>query len=205
MASQPRFFSNNDGSFLLYCSPPMTVDDFVYEAVGRYLGTQVDAIVCHMFGFGCATPLFPTEVPEASGLDFEQVDHVSQWRQQQDSEGALGGGAGSVETGGGGRSRRRNTVLGRDAVQRPARGSFEWENEFSVNHTDYKLGDQCASESTPRAFPVKGSISRFQRFVPTGWLWWRRSAPATMWMGSSGISRGTTGITSPISKRGVLS
>ena len=81
--SSPRLFYNNDASFLHYSSPPMTTDDFVYETVGRFAGTQVDALVCHMFGFGPATPLYPTEVPEARGIDFEQVDFVSVWRQQE--------------------------------------------------------------------------------------------------------------------------
>jgi len=157
MGSQPRFFSNNDGSFLLYCSPPMTVDDFVYEAVGRYLGTQVDAIVCHMFGFGCATPLFPTEVPEARGLDFEQVDHVSQWRQQQILKGLWAEGQDpwkqAVEAVHAAGTQYWAGMRFNDLHA----GSFEWKNEFSANHLDYKLGDQCALHKDHRpGVPCKG-------------------------------------------------
>ena len=28
MADLPRFFFNNDGSFLLYCSPPLSPEDW---------------------------------------------------------------------------------------------------------------------------------------------------------------------------------
>ena len=83
MAKPPKFFYHNDGSFLLYCAPPMSPEEFVYEAVGRFIGTQVDAVVCHQFGFGDAVPLWPTEVPGAKGIDMETVGYVSEWRQQE--------------------------------------------------------------------------------------------------------------------------
>lgn len=85
----PPLFYNNDGSFLLYSTPPMSAEDFVYEAVGRFIGTQIGAVVCHMFGFGDAVPLFPTKVPEAEGIDNESFHYVSEWRQQMCLRGLL--------------------------------------------------------------------------------------------------------------------
>src|SRR2546427_12788846 len=72
----PRLFYNNDGSFLLYRSPPLSKEEFVYEAVGRLVGTQVDAVVCHMFGYGDAVPLYPTSVPDAAGIARAKADHA---------------------------------------------------------------------------------------------------------------------------------
>ncbi len=145
MASRPRLFYNNDASFLHYSSPPMTTDDFVYETVGRFAGTQVDALVCHMFGFGTATPLYPTEVPEAAGIDFEQVDFVEVWRQQEILKGFKAKGqdpwtqavevahSAGIQYWAG---MRFNDLHG---------AIFEWSNEFSLNHPEYKLGEKCGS------------------------------------------------------------
>jgi hypothetical protein len=83
----PRLFYNNDGSFLLYTTPPLAAEDFVYEAVGRLIGSQVDAVVCHMFGYGDAVPLYPTEVPEAAGIERAGYEYVSEWRQQASMRG----------------------------------------------------------------------------------------------------------------------
>jgi hypothetical protein len=81
--SAPRFFYNNDGSFLLYCEPPLSADDFVYEAVGRLIGTRVDAVVCHMFSFGDAVPLYPTGIESARGRESSRFELVSEWRRQE--------------------------------------------------------------------------------------------------------------------------
>ena len=145
MARPPRFFYNNDGSFLFRISPPMSREDFVYEAVGHLTGTQVDAVVCHMFGFGPATPLYPTEVPEARGIDFEHVDFVSVWRQQEILKGLWAKGqdpwkqaveaahSAGMEYWAG---MRFNDVHGE---------RFGWPNAFSVNHPEYALGERRSS------------------------------------------------------------
>jgi hypothetical protein len=145
VAERRRFFYNNDGSFLLYTSPPLAPDDFVYEAMGRLIGSQVDAVVCHMFGYGDAVPLYPTEVPEARGLDRPKLKFVSEWRQQQ--------------------TLRMLWAEGHDPWQRAleaAHGAgmqywagmrfndlhgprFQWPSEFRVNHPEYVLGEHCGS------------------------------------------------------------
>ena len=142
---RPRFFYHNDASFLLYCAPPLTEDEFVYEAVGRYLHTQVDALVHHMYAFGDATPLWPTEVPEGKPLDNKQVGFVSEWRQQE--------------------IMRRLWKQGIDPWEKVVKTTkdagleywvaarfndghsdrYLWKSEFTVNHPEYELGDKSAS------------------------------------------------------------
>ncbi len=143
MASPPRLFYNNDGSHLLYLPPPVSLDQFVYETVGYLFGTQVDAVVCHIFGFGDAIPLFPTDVPEARGIERDQVEWVSEWRQEEiirllfDQK--LDPWKASVEaTHEAGlefwAGLRFNDLHG---------GRFQWKSEFRVNHPEYELGDRC--------------------------------------------------------------
>ncbi len=145
MEKPPRFFYNNDGSFLFRNSPPLSPEDFVFEAVGRVIGTQVDAVICHMFGFGPATPLYPTEVPEARGIDCGQIDFVSVWRQQEIMKGLWAKGqdpwkqaveaahSAGVQYWAG---MRFNDVHGE---------RFGWPNAFSTNHPEYELGERCSS------------------------------------------------------------
>ncbi len=141
----PKFFYNNDGSFLLYCAPPMTPEEFVYEAVGRFIGTQVDAVVCHMYGFGDAVPLWPSEVPGAKGIEREKVGFVSEWRQQQIMKRLWAEGidpwklaleaaheAGMQYWVG----KRFNDLHG---------PRYEWRSEFRAQHPEYELGDECGS------------------------------------------------------------
>ena len=146
MASDPLLFYNNDGSHMLYLSPPVSLDEFVYETVGYLFGTQVDAVACHMFGFGDAVPLFPTEVAEARGIERPEVEWVSEWRQEEiirllfdqgvdpwkaslDAAHAAG-----LEFWA---ALRFNELHG---------GRFQWKSEFRVNHPEYELGDQCAAD-----------------------------------------------------------
>src|SRR4030095_10415209 len=77
-----RLFYNNDGSSRLSTPPPLEADEFVYEAVGRFIGTQVDAVICHMFGYGDAVPMHPPRVPAAAGVERQRNEVVSEWRQQ---------------------------------------------------------------------------------------------------------------------------
>ena len=156
MHSEARFFANNDGSFLHYCEPPMTPDTFVYEAVGRFIGTQVDAVVCHMFGFGSATPMYPTNVPEAKGLDYEQVDYVSNWRTQQILKRLWAQGLDPW----------KEAVEALHAVDMQFWAgmrfcdihstSFEWVNEFAENHPEYRMREKCPSERHTPDRPCNG-------------------------------------------------
>ena len=145
MAKRPKFFYHNDGSFPFYFAPPMSPEEFVYEAVGRFIGTQVDAVVCHQFGFGDSVPLWPTEVPGAKGIDTEKVGFVSEWRQQETMFGLWEEGidpwqlsleaahAAGMEYWVG---NRFNDLHG---------ARHQWVSEFRVNHPEYELGDKAAS------------------------------------------------------------
>ncbi len=145
MAKPPKFFYHNDGSFLLYCAPPMTPEEFVYESVGRFMGTQVDAVVCHQFGFGDAVPLWPTEVPGAKGIDMETVGYVSEWRQQEImlrlwAEGIDPWQLALEATHEAGMeywiANRFNDLHG---------SRYQWKSEWRVSHPEYELGDKAAS------------------------------------------------------------
>ena len=115
--SLPPLFYNNDGSFLFFPDPPRTPEDFVYEAVGRFVGTQIGAVVCHMFGFGDAVPLFPH--PRSGGRG-DRSGHLSP-RQRVETANLYprtpGPGHRSLAAISGTGSRSRPPVLDRHAVQ----------------------------------------------------------------------------------------
>ena len=143
--SLPPLFYNNDGSFLLYSTPPMSAEDFVYEAVGRFVGTQIGAVVCHMFGFGDAVPLFPTQVPDAAGIDSESFNYVSEWRQQTCIRGLLDQGIDPWQLA---LERAHQAGLQYWAGLRfnDLHGPrFQWVSRFRLAHPEYELGDSCGS------------------------------------------------------------
>ena len=143
--SLPPLFYNNDGSFLFFPAPPRTPEDFVYEAVGRFVGTQIGAVVCHMFGFGDAVPLFPTRVPEARGIDRDSFLHVSEWKQQTCIRGLLDQGIDPWQL-----SLERAHEAGLqywigmrfNDLHGPR---FQWPSHFRVAHREYELGADCGS------------------------------------------------------------
>ena len=76
----PRLYIHHDGSFFMYVPPPITLESFVYETVGRLLGTQVDGIICHMFSFGDTVPMFKSEIEEAALVAPKMLKSVNNWR-----------------------------------------------------------------------------------------------------------------------------
>ncbi len=143
--SLPPLFYNNDGSFLLYSTPPLRAEDFVYEAVGRFVGTQIGAVVCHMFGFGDAVPLFPTKVPEAEGIDNESFHYVSEWRMQTCIRGLLDQGIDPWQLA---LERAHEAGLQYWAGLRfsDLHGPrLQWASRFRIAHPEYELGDNCGS------------------------------------------------------------
>lgn len=143
--SLPPLFYNNDGSFLLYSTPPMSAEDFVYEAVGRFVGTQIGAVVCHMFGFGDAVPLFPTKVSDAEGIDNDSFHYVSEWRQQMCIRGLLDQGIDPWQLA---LERAHEAGLQYWAGLRfnDLHGPrLQWASRFRVAHPEYELGNNCGS------------------------------------------------------------
>ena len=141
----PPLFYNNDGSFLFFPAPPRTPEDFVYEAVGRFVGTQISAVVCHMFGFGDAVPLFPTRVPEAQGIDRDSFLHVSEWKQQTCIRGLLDQGIDpwrlSLE-----RAHEAGLQYWIGMRFNDLHGPrFQWPSHFRVAHREYELGNNCGT------------------------------------------------------------
>jgi len=140
-----RLFYNNDGSFLLYTTPPLEAEEFVYEAIGRFIGTQVDAVICHMFGYGDAVPLYPTRVPDAAGVERQRYEFVSEWRQQTSMRAFWSQGVdpwrlaleaahrAGIEYWAG---MRFNDLHG---------AGYHWPSQFRARHPEYELGARCAS------------------------------------------------------------
>ncbi len=83
MSEAPRLIYNNDGSFLLQTAPPMSPDEFVYEAVGRVIGTQVGRVICNLFGLGDALPWYKTEIPEARPPRNTTYTNLQEYRVQE--------------------------------------------------------------------------------------------------------------------------
>lgn len=86
ISETPRFFIHHDGSYLHYVPPPVSMDRFLYETVGCLDGTQVDGIICHMFTFGDAVPLYATEVPGARAVPPEKYASAHVWRSARNME-----------------------------------------------------------------------------------------------------------------------
>ena len=80
MSKTPRFFINHDGSYLHYVAPPITLERFLNETLGTVQGTQVDSLICHMFTFGDAVPLFNTHVDAAKPVMPEKAASANVWR-----------------------------------------------------------------------------------------------------------------------------
>lgn len=141
----PRFFYNNDGSFLLYCEPPLTPEDFVYEAVGRLIGTRVDAVVCHMFSFGDAVPLYPTEIPAARAKESARFDFVSEWRRQETLQAfrkkAIDPWKLSVNAA---HAAGMEYWAGMRFNDLHPRG-YRWLSPFKEEHPEFELGNRCSS------------------------------------------------------------
>ncbi len=198
MTTPPRFFCHNDGSFLLYCAPPMTPEEFVYEAVGRFIGTQVDAVVCHMFGFGDSVPLWQTEVAGARGIRTDKVGYVSEWRQQETLFGLWEEGIDPWQ-----KSLEAAHAAGMEYWVgnrfNDLHGSrFQWKSEFLSNHPEYELGDKSASpqerlqkQSSGMNFAIPQVRAHRLALLEEACTRYERPARATMWMDSSGTSLGT--------------
>src|SRR3989304_381980 len=80
MSGIPRLFYNYDGAFLQYVKPPITSERLLHETVGRLSGTQVDAIVCHMFSAGDSVPLYRTNLAAAELAPPARASSVNVWK-----------------------------------------------------------------------------------------------------------------------------
>ena len=143
MQSMPRFFYNHDGSFLsnYRALPQLSVDEFVYESVGRLIGTQVDGLAFNMFNFGDAVPLFPTEVPEAERVYLEEFSGAGEWREQTMLQWSIENDPWPDVVQATHDAAIRFWVSMRFNDVHP-RG---WISRFRANHPEYELGDQCPS------------------------------------------------------------
>jgi len=144
MSEFPHFFFNNDTGLMLGGAMPCpkTKEQFIYEAVGRVAGTQVDAIAISMFGGSDVVPAFPTKVPEARRIWLDTFEGVGEWRNQVNWQWAI------------------ETDPWPDAIKAAHEAGMQfwssmrfndnhtrrWQSEFRANHPEYILGDKCPSE-----------------------------------------------------------
>lgn len=144
VTGRPRLFYNNDGGPLVggNVPSPRTREQFVYEVVGRFEGTGVDAVAVCMFGGSDVVPIYPTEVPEARRIPLATFESVGEWRQQVN----------------------REWIIEHDPWPEAIRAAHEagmqfwssmrfndnhtrrWQSEFRANHPEYVLGDKCPSD-----------------------------------------------------------
>ena len=81
MPKTPRFFINIDGSELMVVSPPLTLEQFMYDIVGITSGTQVDGFIHHMFTVGDCAPLFKSDLADAEPVLPDKWASCHIWRQ----------------------------------------------------------------------------------------------------------------------------
>jgi len=88
MRQPPRLIHNNDLAFMVAHNvvPPMSKQEWLYELVGRFRGTQIDVLVCNMHGGAGIHPVYPTAVEEAELVLLEEFESVGDWRRQKNYE-----------------------------------------------------------------------------------------------------------------------
>ncbi|MDP7399040.1 MAG: family 10 glycosylhydrolase [Lentisphaeria bacterium] len=145
MADAPRFIYELDGSFLHYAQPPISLERFLHETVGWLAGTQVDAVSCHMYSFGSAVPLYPTNIEAARAVYPDNVPTVNIWRAIGNMQAMEAAGvdhwALAVEAAHGRGLRFWAGMRFND--QHPA--EYGLVDRFTTDHPEYRLGDRCAA------------------------------------------------------------
>ena len=143
MTAIPRFFYNNDGSFLsnYRIVPPISTDEVVYEALGRLVGTQVDALVVNLFGFGDAVPLYPSDVPDAGRIWLADFRSVGEWREQAAVQWVIQNDPWPQAVEAAHRAGMQFWAGMRFNDIHPRR----WKSKFRGKHPEYELGEKCPS------------------------------------------------------------
>lgn len=143
MTGKPRFFFNNDATILsnYHTIPPISEDELIHGIVGRLVGTQVDVLTCNLFNFGDATPIYPTEVPEAQRIFLENFQWVGEWREQENIQWFLEHDPWGkvVQTAHDAGIQFWPSMRFNDIHER------RWVSEFRANHPEWVLGDRCGS------------------------------------------------------------
>ena len=143
MSTPPRLFYNNDmgEATTNVVRSPSPHEAFLYELVGRFAGTGIDAIAHDMFEGSDVVPSYPTQVPEARRILFKTFQSVGEWRDQVGTE----------------------WIIEHDpwpeAIEATHQAGMQfwssmrfndihtprWQSEFRANHPEYVLGDKCPS------------------------------------------------------------
>jgi len=140
---KPRLFIYVDPGVIKNCNtvPPISEAEFIYENAGRYIGSQVDAIVISMFNWSDVLPSYPTEVPEARRICRDTFCTAGDWREQVNLQWMIEKDP----------WHKLIDVIHDAGLQYWAGMRFNdchdrpWQTEFRANHPDYVLGKESAA------------------------------------------------------------
>ena len=90
MSENTRFLIHHDGSFLHQVPPSITPRQFVHEVVDSVAGTQIDGVICHMFSFGDAVPMYRSDIDDAQPVFPDRARSVNTWKFIRNLQGMLG-------------------------------------------------------------------------------------------------------------------
>ena len=144
--SLPRFFFNIDSAHLMWNAPPISLEQFRHEILGVTQGTQVDGFVHHMFTFGDAVPLFRSDVSSAEPAMPEKMASGHVWRYLHNRAALVEMDPDPWEA----------VIAAAHAQGKPFWGSMRFNDghppdygprsRFCMDHPEYFVGDDCASE-----------------------------------------------------------
>lgn len=152
MENPPKFIAYMDAAVIKNFNtlPPISQDEFVHENVGRFVGTQIDAMVYNMFNWNDVVPMYPTEVPEARRIYLDSFKSAGEWREKVNLQWMIANDPWQAVV-----------QTAHDAgIQFWAGMRFNdihnrrWESEFRVNHPDYVLGYHAACPGYRQANPA---------------------------------------------------
>jgi len=162
----PRFYYHNDGTFLMYVQPAITLERFVHETVGHLLGTQVGGIICHMFSAGDAVPLFRSAIEDAQVVEPKTMTSVNTWKYIRNRAALV----------------RMTPDPWQKAIQKAHEDGIEFwgamrfndahpdtyglRNRLGTAHPEYYLGSRCALHKTPIPHVVEEVCRHLDYSIP---------------------------------------
>lgn len=120
-------------------APPLCEEEFVFENVGRYAGSGIDALVYNMFNWDDVLPMYPTHVPEARRIDRDNFETPGDWREQVNLDWMIANDPWTSVV----------DAAHAHGIQFWAGMRFNdihfrpWQSEFRANHPEYVLGEAC--------------------------------------------------------------
>ena len=144
MTRTPRLLYNNDTGLMVggNLPSPRSKEQFVHEAVGRVVGTKVDAVAICMFGGSDVVPAYPTQVPEARRILLKTFTTVGEWRDQINHQWVIDNDPWPDAI----KAAHEAGIQFWSSMRFNDNHTRRWQSEFRANHPDYVLGDKCPSD-----------------------------------------------------------